>query len=526
MKITIEHVLYGLLDFLKSREFRRAALSIGSIVASREISKRTIKDRKPTWAIRSLIDKSNHIDMEFGNNQTMPCEWKGSKEANRIIVYHEADKAGPHIDTYLVIDGKAYSIGVKRLRPEHIQNIKKNGGGLLTEKSKQYIASIIRQEYANGAWLAQTTDHTPEEARTEWSNRAYNGVYGAGEMRQVVLDSPVTVFKTGDSIEFRDWDLNPDTNAYVFNIMDEKPGVRSKRILKLGYKANGEPKLKDRLHLKPHIGTHEFDRFKRLVGNDGIVTLKEDGASFYFEINKEGMRFWSPRKSKVTGHRINYDAKVGNLIHHTSPVKVTGMGELNFIDKKTGIVLDSANTGGILNSHNPLPNNIEPRLTIYRIDSIGRQDVHDIDYSKNLSYIGSFVNSLKDEYIRQPQTVTWDNAQDIAHMNEGLVGIAKGDSILEGRKFKPRHDLYDWTITSIDLQEGSKGRIAGVVRFENESGKQFKIGAGSIGSDEFVKTIMRNPNNFIGRVAKVSSYKGHEGRAPKFVEWHEAKGFA
>lgn len=519
--LRIRAVLLGSIDYLTSKEFRRVVFGLAKIRINRTIQQKIYSKGGPEWAIKSFINNKT-IDMVYGRDASMPPEWKGYKEGKRVIVYHEADKAGPHIDTYLEVDGKAYSIGVKRLRPEHMANITKRNG-ILTDKSKAYIASIIKSEYENNAWLAQTTDHTPDEARTEWLNRNFNGVYGLGETRQVVMDSPVSIFSTGDSIEFRDWDLNPNSNAYVFRLIAKGPN-RSTNILKLGYKKTEDIKFKDRLHLKPHIGTDEFDSFRKMVGDDGIVTVKHDGASFYFESTDKGTRFFSPRVSKVTGQRINYDAKVHNLIHIKSPYKVSGMGELDFINIKTGKPIAAHETGGILNSHAPVPSHLYPRLTIYRIDNLGRVDVHSINYNENLSLIRSFVDGLNDYRIKAPTVVNWNNAKEIAMQHEGLVGIPANKSILDGRKFKPRTDTHDWTIKSIDLYPGPNGRTAGVVRFKSESGKEFKIGASSMGNDQFVNELQSKPGDYIGKVAKIESYGGHEGRASRFVQFHLDKG--
>jgi len=514
-------ILLGSIDFLSCKEFRKVALGIAKLRVNRKIQSTIYSNRKPTWFISTIVTRQP-IDMIYGRDASMPPEWKGYKEGRRIIVYHEADKAGPHIDTYLEVDGKAYSIGVKRLRPEHLEGITKRNG-VLTDKSKQFIANIIREEYQNNAWLAQTTDHTPDEARTEWLKREFKGVYGFGETRQVVSDVPVSVFATGDSIEFRDWELNPDSNAYVFRLMAKGPN-RGSNILKLGYKKTQGIKFKDRLHLKPHIGTNEFESFKRMVGENGIVTVKHDGASFYFESSDKGTRFFSPRTSKATGERINYDAKVKDLIHIKSSQKITGMGELDFIDTRTNKVIAAHETGGVLNSHSPVPSYLKPRLTIYRIDYIGRNDVHAVNYKENLGFIKSFVSNVNDSRVQSPITVDWENAKEVALQNEGLVGIPENESILEGRKFKPRTDSHDWKITSIDLKPGEKGRTAGVVRFVNESGKEFKIGASSMGNDKFVKDLQDNPDKYLGKVAKIESYGGHEGRASRFVEFHLDKG--
>lgn len=483
-------------------------------------SKIPINTRNRFFTVRALVP------YQQSRLQSMPPDWEGWKTADRIIVFHEADKAGPHLETYIVVNGTAYNIGVKRLTPAMMRNVSKNGGGKLTQNSQEYLINILRKEYKNGAWLAQTTDHTPSEARTSWTTRT-TGVtgYGEGKSRHVLVDDRVVLFRTGQSIEYRDYTLNADKNSYVFRLMDAKNG-RTRPILKLGFKDISHSELRDRLHLKAHIGIDAFEKFKSSVGTKGIVTLKEDGASFYFESNKQGTNIFSPRISKITGNRINYNDKVRDLINIKSDIKISGMGELNYIDKRSGKIITAHETGGLLNSNSILPDWAIPKLTIYRIDKLGKQDIHNQPYVENLAAILRFVSSTKNNKVVAPTVVKWADAVKIASQHEGLVGIPDGKSILDGRKFKPRHNEFDWTVTSVDLKPGDKGGIAGVVWFKSESGKQFKIGASSMGNREEAIQIMNNPDKYIDRVAKISSYKGHEGRAPRFVDWHDAKGKA
>jgi len=456
--------------------------------------------------------------------QSMPPEWIGYKTAERIIVYHEADKAGPHIESYITIGNTSYNIGVKRLTKEMFANVKKNSDRTLTNKTKEYLIGILINEYKNGAWLAQTTDHTPDEAKSNWLSRGSSPTkgYGNGESRHILSTDRIALFKTGTKIEYYDPVLSEGISSrisYIFSIIgDDKKG----RILKLGFKKPDHKEFKDRLHLKPHIGNESFEKFRERTGEDGIVTIKEDGASCYFEITKKGMNIFSPRISKKTGDRIVYNNKVKDIIHLKSNKNISGMGELVF--QKNGKTLNAHEIGGLLNSHSVIDDNIEPRITIYRLDRIGRENIHNISYKENLTLIRRLVDSLNNKRIVAPTTVEWKDAQAIANNCEGLVGIPKDASILDGLKFKPRHDTFDWTVIDVDLKSGDKGGIAGVVWFKSESNKIFKIGASSMGNREEATDIMNNPDKYIGRVAKISSYKGHEGRAPRFVDWHEGKG--
>lgn len=483
------------------------------------ISNKIPINTKNDFVLRRLLRKQ-----EQSREQSMPKEWIGNKTVNRTIVYHEADKAGPHVESYIEIDGTAYNIGVKRLTPEMCKNISKNYNNELTLKSKEYILNLIRKEYENGAWLAQTTDHTPDESKYTWLTRKDSVIgYGAGATRQIVSECKISIFKTGNTIEFFDWDLSNNKSCYIFGLMQPNDR-RNSRILKLGLKKITHKQFKERLHLKPHIGKESFNKFKEKVGIDGIITLKEDGASCYFETTKNGTNVFSPRISKVTGERIIYNNKINDIIHVKYDQNISGMGELTFV--KGNRILNANETAGILNSNSPIPDKVTPRIVIYRIDKIGHVDVHDLSYNENLALITRFVNSCNNNKIQAPKIVSWNKALEVATKHEGLVGIPQGHSILDGYKFKPRHDEFDWTVTGIDLKPGDKGGIAGVVWFKSESGKQFKIGASSMGNREVATDIMNNPDKYIGRVAKISSYKGHEGRAPRFVIWHEAKGEA
>lgn len=517
-----EDTLISLWKVITSKESIKfvVGLAIDNIVKPKIVN--YIKVRAPSSRFITVRLAKHMTKVPSNREQTMPPAWEGHIVTDRIIVYHEADKAGPHVEQYIITHGKAYNIGVKRLTKEHISNIHKVKAhtinkGKLTQASKDYLINVLRNEFQKDGWLAQTTDHSPDEARSSWLTRR-EGVrgYGQGETRQILDDSRVDLFKTGNTIEYRDWLLNPNENSYVFGLM-EKPNTR---VLKLGFKLPKIPDFEDRLHLKAHIGEDSYDRFKRMIGDDGIITIKEDGASFYFESNKEGLSLFSPRVSKETGRRINYNAKIRHLLYHTSEKTHRGMGELYYVDRDANRILTATETGGLLNSNRPLPDHVDPRLMIYRIDSVGRQQVSNLSYSENLGLIGSLVLEFNDSWVGCPVVVDWGVAKEVANKHEGLIGVPKDKSLLDGRKYKPRGDLYDWTVVAINLYDGPSGGPAGVVLFDNGSGKTFQIGATSMGDRANFEELKSNPDKYIGRVAKVSSYKGHEGRSPKFEDWH------
>lgn len=478
---------------------------------------------KPTnpFATVRIFKPGRHINSVDQKIQTMPEEWRGHKQVDRIIVYHEAGRK--HIEMYLVINGQAHNVGVKNLTEEMIANVKKNSDGHLTNKSKDYLIDIFRTEFKNRAWLAQTTDHKPSEARQQWFNSPDKpgSYYGAGPMREVILDSKVDLFKTGNSIEWRDWQLNPHEDAYVFCIMDRGPR-RNNNIFSLGFKKIDAHSVEDKLHLKGFIGEEEFPKFHAHT-KDGIITVKYDGASTYFRTGPEGTYFWSPRISKVTGERLNYNAKVGDLRHIKTRSKIHGMGELLYVDKKTGRVLKAHEVGGVLNSDKPVPEHLKPIIHIYRIDKVNRKKTTGETYAENLSRINKLVEQIDDDRIRAPEIVDPKDSLATAKMGEGLVGIPRGRSIFEGAKFKHRSETQDGIITKVDFRHGDKGGIEGVVWYKDDkTGLIHKTSSGFTHAQKI--HMMENPSKYEGVVMVLAHYPGHAARAATFSRFHDSKG--
>lgn len=484
---------------------------------------KTIAPSSPYLLLRRYREYS--VRSVDSRTRSMPPDWQGHRHVQRVIVFHDANEAGPHVEWYIDVDGQSYNIGVKRLTSERYNKVKYNSQGKLTQESRDYLLNIVREEYdggGRGSFVGQSTDHHPREAREEWAewDPLHQGGYGAGRSRTVLDDSTIEVWKLGQTIEGRDWVIDKHRDFYIHKPF---PGSRD-TILKVGLKKQANPTFKDRLHLKPRIGGQDtLELFKEHVGPDGIVTIKHDGASFYFILDRQGLQAFSPRISKETGSRISYTHRIGDLRYKTSEQRVVGMGELQYVDKRTGHTLLAHEVGGILNTRGPIPNYVEPRLTIYRIDEFGRKDVSHEPYKENLDRIRSVTSVLDDTRIHAPHVLEFD---ELIHNSdhEGFVGIPDGHSIHQGYKYKSRVDENDWVVDEIELKPGEKGGIAGVVWFKNEAGKRFKIGASSMGDRETVSHIMEHPEQYEGRVAKVLGYKGHEGRAARFVDWHLDKG--
>lgn len=426
--------------------------------------------------------------------------------AKMVVVYHEANKAGRHVDIHI----GSISI-VKRLRPEFVIGYGKDGK--LNQASKDRIMELVKAEFKGNAWLAQNLDHSPKDAEYQWFGEG-NGPrgYGAGPIREVVSSEPIYMSPGESSVEISAPHISNDHRLYLFKIMDRN-NVRDVPIVSMGLKRPPEPVLRDRLHL---LFDKDPDKFKRMVGKRGDIRYKYDGASTYIESGPKGTRLWSPRISKRTGRRIEYTSKVPGIESLKTKTKMVAMGELLF--KREGQYLSASETGGVLNAGRLDPG-LKPEIRAYRCDRFNGKSTGDLTQPKNHALLGLIIPKSKG-LIKLPERVSWFNL-DRTRDAEGVVGVPHGATLNEGRKLKWRGDEQDWKVESVDLSPGNKGGVAGVVWFKSlESGKRFKLGGGPLGPESQRRSMMTSPNEYIGKVMKVRGLNGHEGRAAKFSSWH------
>lgn len=441
-----------------------------------------------------------------------------------IIVFHDANRAGPHIDVHIGQLSLVY-----RVKPELYSKLKYNNQGYLTEASRKEIINYIRSEVNNGGFVPQNLDHSRANARSTWVNGDPNGRnYGDGRTRQIVLETKVDVIKAhaDGPIEFYAPDINPHRGMYIYRVF---PGDDKKApICVWGNRTNQPPKLVDRLHLKL---THPEDLDKLAVKADmSTSTAKYDGSSCYFVITKDGTTVWSPRQSVKTGEQIEYTHKLDGISQvHTSEGTIVGMGEVLFSKKERNpfrktTYLSSAEGSGILNAQAVLPDHIQVEIRIYRIDKVGRTTTYDLDFWENRD-LQHEVARLDPDHFKVVELMDPDAAK--ARGFEGVVVVPENGSVNDGFKVKWWQDANDWRIDRVEFREGEKGGVAGVVYATSlDSGKEFKLGPSQVGNQTLTREMMADPQAYEGTVLKVQSRHGHEGRAAKVVAIHDDKGLA
>lgn len=469
----------------------------------------------PVTVRRCKLLVTNH-GTPFGGRE-MPPEFIGHRVARRVIVVHLANRKGPHVDIHMVDEELGLKTSWVINLPSKELEIRLNNKGQLTQRTKDAVLDLVREEFQGRVYIAQSLDHTLSQARTEWWHHEVDSGYGAGELREVIADDRIDLFKSGRKLQWMDWRLNPHQESYAFQVFAGDNDKRNTPIWAVGYKQFGRPQVEDRLHLK---FDKDPEKFLRLVGEDAHITIKEDGASFYFEATPQGTRFYAPRHSKKTGERIDYTARFGDMRNITTSERISGMGELLMYRK--GKVLAAHEIGGLLNRNSPLPEDIDVEGVVYRIDRVGRR-VHTHDpIEVQAELVQGFA--ARHASLRPPTRISPSEVHGTQEL-EGVVGVRNGASLGTGRKLKWRGDTVDWEVEDVTLKPGAKGGIQGVVWFRSlTSGKRFKLGGGPLGPMAQRQDMMENPDSYVGRVAKVACLNGHEGRGAKFEEWHMDKG--
>lgn len=503
-----------------------------------------------------------HDSVESRASHLPPAGLAGAK-ARRILVFHEADRAGPHLEAYLEYEGTAYNIGVKRLSPAVLEDLgitrthHRGEPNWLTQASCERLKAYWAQEFGlnQTRWLAQSTDHQPHEARMGWGRREDGVVgYGAGEMRQVLDECEVVFHTTGKSVEFHDPLIDRHRKAFVFKSMP-KTEARPSNILGVGRKEN--PPRPD--VPKPDLTmVQDLEVYRRRVGPGGTHTRKLDGASALFESGPKGTQSWSPRISKVTGAAIMYDHKIGSVVGLTTAERTLWGAEIlthslrpdwwwlvalptafvNAFEQsrvaplmtpwqhQVWITNSAAVTGGLLNSHRTIPDTIRVTVHPYVVAKVGRTWLVDEPYHDNYRRVVTLAQ-LHADLQAVPLVAEHDLAQIVQQAGvEGLVGVPAGASLLDGGyKLKIRGDGFDWVVERVELEPGENGGVAGVVWFRSlESGRLYKMGGGPLGPMDRRRDMLAHPEKYEGRVYEVASFEGHEGRAARIVREHPDKG--
>lgn len=382
-----------------------------------------------------------------------------------------------------------------------------------------------------------------------YSYREFEGTiprgYGAGTVKKLLL-APVTI-------------LSVDSNNIVFTVQTPH-GLKRFLISKAKktdsdkptwYLINTTPAPKDLPEkIKFSVLDEEEARnlIKRLGQNIASVQPKIDGALAIVKLYNDKIEVFSPRISKRSNLPIVYTERLfGTVPKVKIPEQLNNtilLGELYAVkkDRNKERILSPVELTAILNMR--LPDALSKiknegiRFKVFLFDtvSLGKTIPADryytVPYEKRREIINKVIKFLPDIFHAPISVDTPQSAEQLlSEIKKRSYPLTEEGIVIFPSVGKPyKYKLYDEAdVPIVGITEGTgkyKGRgIGGLVYALEEGGPPIGV-VGTGLSDEFRKMIYENPEEFIGRIAKIKyqeQFPSGAFRAPVFMGFHESK---
>lgn len=269
------------------------------------------------------------------------------------------------------------------------------------------------------------------------------------------------------------------------------------------------------------------------------VQAKIDGAAALVKLMEDKAEVWSYRVAKETGHPIIHTERVFKGPSVVSiPKKYTGtVLRTELFATRNGKTIPPQELGGILNSaleksiRTQKERGIELKNLVFDIQNIGKKSTKGLPYAERMTIIKELITHLpSDRFVLPEEAKTPEEAKKLLkRIGAGKNPLTREGIVIhpvEGRpakvKFMDEHDVH---ITGFFPAEGKyKDRAVGGFTYalKPDGPTVGKVGTGF--SDELRRDMYLNPQDFIGRVAKIRAQEQHKSgafRAPALLSLHE-----
>lgn len=346
--------------------------------------------------------------------------------------------------------------------------------------------------------------------------------YGAGKVKKIYDQVIDIVNSSEDKINF----VLPEGEFAMIKMQGKNPNwllVEKNPVINA---VNSKPKYKEVL-------PDEID----LEDENTVLEPKIDGAHNIFELHSDNInRIYSYKDKKGDDIAIDHTHQVPILRDAVVPKELDGTllrGEI-FAKDLEGNILPSTSIAGLLNA-NPIKSRLkqkeigflEPR--IFDIVSYKGDNVEDDGYRdklkmlKNIEKIVPEMKMSEVAYSPGEKKKMFDKIKNDQHPDtrEGIILWDLNKSKPIRAKFKDNYEVY---IRKIFKAESKSGKdFAGGFEFSwTPRGKVVgRIGTGFTAA--LRKDMWENPNEYVGRIARVKSQEKYESgalRAPSFYDFH------
>jgi len=426
---------------------------------------------------------------------------------------HEAERAGAHADLRLVDNqGRAHSWAIPK-------------GKLPAPGEKLRV-------------IPQPT-HTPEYAARKGEFEIPEG-YGKGKVRSEGL-RPVEVVKVqpGRIVRFNVYGGQKEGNQ-EFALVQTPRGQLLHNITATAETGVRGPGGHPIPQSKPKYKEVSTDRV-RFDDADEIHQAKVDGAHVTFHLRDgKGVKVFSYRPTERATGVLEHTHKLPEYRALRAPPGLAGTvlrGELYAANKESGKALPAEQVGGLLNAtvwrsrekQKELGAELKP--VIFDVVRYKGRDVSNAPYSEKLQILKEVEQKIP--RLKLPPTATTPQEKEdlFRRIREGQEPIT-GEGIVAWKlpyphptkaKFKPDVDAE---VVGVTPGKGKHEKRIGalVVRLP---GRDATTHVGTGLSDELRDQIAKNPEEYIGRVAKVRTmqvFPSGRLRAPAFAGFHLEKG--
>lgn len=356
-----------------------------------------------------------------------------------------------------------------------------------------------------------------------WEYNEYEGLlgkgYGEGEVSRIEKSPIVVVKNSPGHLMFTRGDSK---QALMYNLVN----TRGKNWL-LTVKKPGQPEV-IRGYGKEHFKSIPVEAVPKLIEQGAAITPKIDGAGAIAYMGPKGVEIYGIRDTK-TGEKPSYTDIVGGLRGYKVPKELQGRvfrGEL--FGTRGGSVIGPNEIAGILNSNILTAVGSKKSKGIKLLVALlaehkGGEDVYSPEAMRQVS------ETLAHPAVTYAPEATGDKAYKLLtnilsgkhpYTREGVVVLPS-----EGRPLKAKAtEDYDVIIRDIFPAETKVDKRAGGFSY-SLPGKSEVVGRVGTGfSHAMLKEMLRNPEMYIGRVARIKSqgqYPTGAYRAPSFISMKE-----
>jgi hypothetical protein len=269
------------------------------------------------------------------------------------------------------------------------------------------------------------------------------------------------------------------------------------------------------------------------------VQAKIDGAAALVKLMEDKAEIMSYRVAKQTGHPIIHTERVfkGPATVSIQKEYVGTVLRTELYGTRNGKTIPPQELGGILNSaleksvETQKERGIELKNLVFDIQNIGKKSTKGLPYAKRMEIIKELISHLPSSRFGLPEEATTPEAAKklLKRIGSGKEPLTHEGIVIhpaEGKpskvKFMDEHDVH---ITGFFPAEGKyKDRAIGGFTYalKPDGPTVGKVGTGF--SDELRRDMYLNPQDYIGRVAKIRAQDQHKSgafRAPALLSLHE-----